>query len=336
MGCERIVGFDYIRALAVMLVLLCHSGQSIGWERCGISGGVGNCMFFLLSGFCLGGRWREKGCPVLGLDFLKRRFFRLYLPFAIFLVLYVLYNGFSGHIIPITMNFLTLSWFFKLPGGGHLWFVSGMVICYAVLVAISIKGQTMRPCAALPIIEILLVCAAMQMGLALIGVKQAYFLSMLAGAMIAFLYGDCMVAFIGKWSLYFKVIGTMTFIFLLGTLSINYDMINVNDMPVVYYWLCMAIAMLLIAVVIAIGFQKLAQPFAFISVVSYETYLAHDPFRFVPHPPFSLDNKFIFLFYFIIVTILQGWVLHLLVSIVYRYIGWAKDWMCSKFPKLAK
>ena len=139
-----------------------------------------------------------------------------------------------------------------------------------------------------------------------------------------------------KWSLYFKVIGTMAFIFLLGTLSINYDMINVNDMPVVYYWLCMAIAMLLIAVVIAIGFQKLAQPFAFISVVSYETYLAHDPFRFVPHPPFSLDNKFIFLFYFIIVTILQGWVLHLLVSIVYRYIGWAKDWMCSKFPKLAK
>ena len=78
----RFACFDNIRCVALALVIACHFLQCKGGDG-GLGvlcGGVGNCLFFLLSGWLLGIGWRHNGEGKLGAKWLLRRAMRLYVP----------------------------------------------------------------------------------------------------------------------------------------------------------------------------------------------------------------------------------------------------------------
>lgn len=110
-GASRLQTIDAFRGGAALAVVLYHasvfnSGLGGGWNNSWTDigfgfGRFGVWLFFVISGFCIHLRWASEYAPgnVPQLDFLsfwKRRFVRLYPPYAIALALYVAWLAFEG------------------------------------------------------------------------------------------------------------------------------------------------------------------------------------------------------------------------------------------------
>jgi peptidoglycan/LPS O-acetylase OafA/YrhL len=110
-GSRRLQTIDALRGGAALAVVLYHAsvfnsslgrGWSNSWTDVGFGfGRFGVWLFFVISGFCIHLRWASEYAPgrVPELDFLafwKRRFVRLYPPYAIALVLYIAWLAFEG------------------------------------------------------------------------------------------------------------------------------------------------------------------------------------------------------------------------------------------------
>lgn len=132
----RIVEFDYIRIISLIGILVCHSCFLFGNPASSVGRYFAltfNFLFLALSAFLFGMSWESKSRPAYDVSFVKRRVAKLsrsYYPFllAMFLYLY-LYDGFFSwqKVIAYTMY---LSWFVKIPGFGHTWFLTMIVLCY--------------------------------------------------------------------------------------------------------------------------------------------------------------------------------------------------------------
>lgn len=66
--------FDVLRTLGLFFILLCHylthfNGRCAA-EAHDILAGAGNYIFFIISGWLLGIKWRAKECPSYGVEFL--------------------------------------------------------------------------------------------------------------------------------------------------------------------------------------------------------------------------------------------------------------------------
>ncbi|KOR35968.1 MULTISPECIES: acyltransferase family protein [Planktothricoides] len=89
---NRFKSLDILRAIAVLLVLGRHKFISEVWY---IAGWTGVDLFFLLSGFLVGGilfREYKKTGKINFYDFLSRRGIRIYLPFYLLIAVTILYN----------------------------------------------------------------------------------------------------------------------------------------------------------------------------------------------------------------------------------------------------
>ncbi len=131
---------DYVRVFAMIMILLCHYYQNCnlasGVDR--YLGDVGNMIFFLLSAFLYGGKLNSdkmisKKSLLNYKQFVVKRFVKLassIWPFLMTIVgLYILYNvSFSWG--DVGLNFLLLGYLGKLPGNGHLWFLTILFVCY--------------------------------------------------------------------------------------------------------------------------------------------------------------------------------------------------------------
>ena len=104
--------FDVLRDIGLLFILLCHfvthfDGR-LASELHGIIAGAGNFIFFIISGWLMGMKWRAKGCPAFGVDFLLHCGRRIYFPLWSFLIPFsvciLLSNG-VGRIWRIMMNF---------------------------------------------------------------------------------------------------------------------------------------------------------------------------------------------------------------------------------------
>ena len=276
---SRITSLEWVRGIAILLVLFCHYGQSVGWEKSGIAGGVANCIFFLLSGIVLGYTWRNTGGGKLGVDFLFRRFAKLYVPFILFLVPYSIILAINDNIgiVDIILNFLMLSWFRKLAGAGHLWFVTGISILYLLIFAVSHlrKINTLSPTKGGGIL--IIICILMQYGLVKFGIKQAYFVMLLVSGVITFLYGDIVMNTIVELRNY-KVLGVV--ISILITVVLILIKLEVKRVGyTLYYWICMLVATFVVIICgIAIRANGVPRLVGWISAMSYELYLVHYPF----------------------------------------------------------
>ena len=140
---KRVASFDIIRALAIIGIVLAHqlltedvpSLYAVGkWF-----GATFSVVFLGLSALVLGWSWVDKGKPVYGARFLLHRLSRLAVPYWLFLTIFLLTAYAQGHVFPwkdILMNYAFLGWLAKIPGIGHLWFVTMIVICYVACVVV--------------------------------------------------------------------------------------------------------------------------------------------------------------------------------------------------------
>lgn len=274
---SRLASLDLLRAFAICLVLLCHWGQSLGWMQFGVAGGVANCLFFLLSGFALGYSWRQSGYGHLGLRFIRNRFLKLYIPFALFLFPYMLVLIVDGDIScgEVILNALMLSWLSKLVGAGHLWFVTGIFIFYSVLLVFSfaISFKAFRP--GVLIVALLIACGMLQAAISSLHVHQAYYVMLLVSAITAFYLGARFDSIMAKLRKY-KFSGALLFVLVIAVILSFSPRMDVMG-NVLYYWLCMAIAVSLLGITFI--FDVCNGPIvSSLSAISYELYLVHYPF----------------------------------------------------------
>lgn len=140
---NRIISFDYLRAIAIIGIVVCHfcfNFKEMAWlgHWCG---NTFNALFLMMSGLLLGMAWNKKGRPGYGLGFLEHRFVRLakvYYPFLVMMFAFCYtVGGYHIGIKDVVMHLLYLPWFDKVDGFGHLWFMTMIAICYLAVVPVS-------------------------------------------------------------------------------------------------------------------------------------------------------------------------------------------------------
>lgn len=133
---ERDYSLDVIRVTAMAMILLCHFFQVIGVVRIAFWLNTGVQIFFVLSAFLLckrslrsvSDRW----------TFIKKRFIRIMIPLWTYLVTIVaalLVLGYSVKPDAVILYALGLTAFSPngVLGLGHLWYITAILICYAML-----------------------------------------------------------------------------------------------------------------------------------------------------------------------------------------------------------
>jgi len=146
---NKIYSLDFVRVVAIFMIQLCHyflfSDLNTGISR--YFAGVGNMIFFLVSAVLYGIKYNIDNQSVDYKKFIAGRIIRLGAPtwmfLAIVIVLYILFK------IPFSwfdagLNFMFLGYLGKLPGNGHLWFLTVLMACYAemlLLLRMRIKSQ---------------------------------------------------------------------------------------------------------------------------------------------------------------------------------------------------
>lgn len=126
MASERIVAISAARLIAMLMIITCHILQyyhlELAWWF-----NVGVQIFLIISGFLSG--TLEISNPI---DWLKRRFFRVLIPFYSLLLIYlILCKIFTIElsVVEVLKSVFTLG---NLPGLQHLWFVSHILFCYVI------------------------------------------------------------------------------------------------------------------------------------------------------------------------------------------------------------
>jgi peptidoglycan/LPS O-acetylase OafA/YrhL len=268
----RLPVLDGIKGLALVLVLLYHSGGVLGWPNY-LHGEVGVDLFLLVTGFLL--VWRARAQPVGA--FLRRRFFRIYPTYwfalTLFLLLHHHYFGEEDSFGNILFHAFGLHGFgppaYFSAINDSFWFISILVLTYGLFLALRRwldRGGTM-----------LVVCSVLTAGFALAyqaagnsgGVVElanripTVFLGFLAGAVAT---GGC--EFKADWKLAALPLTLSALYYVRGFL--------------VFYPLT-AIGVILLY----LSFDRMAGALAplrwvrsalsFLGVYSYEIYLLHQP-----------------------------------------------------------
>ncbi|MBO4596028.1 MAG: acyltransferase [Bacteroidales bacterium] len=141
---SRNTALDYVRVGALGGVVLDHFLQRysvLGYNSGLWLGGVCVTLFFALSAWLFGAKWRKGGCRGFEvLPFVKKRISRVYLPLWIALLAIVPIEYLFAHqfdIKTIAYNVLGLGWARPFEVGGHLWFITMIVLLYAAFLVFS-------------------------------------------------------------------------------------------------------------------------------------------------------------------------------------------------------
>lgn len=146
---DRLESIDFIRAVAIVIIVTCHFllyGGISGFSPIGrYLAGIGNMLFFGISAFLFGFRYLEKGNAAFSAkEFLPRRMMRLFSslwPFLTIVLIAYLLTGEHLSPIKIFLNYMGLGWFGKIVGIPHLWFVTMMIIIYLSYTAVGEIGR---------------------------------------------------------------------------------------------------------------------------------------------------------------------------------------------------
>lgn len=133
---KKDIKFDYIRTVAMSMIVLCHFCQIIGLVKMSTWLNVGVQVFFVLSAKLLANK-NFDSCTEIG-GFLKSRILRIFIPvwiylFALVPVLYVVGRG--PEIISLVLYCIGLAGFTTsgVLGLGHFWYISVLLICYVIV-----------------------------------------------------------------------------------------------------------------------------------------------------------------------------------------------------------
>ncbi len=144
---NKIHSFDSIRVVAIFMILLCHyfmfSDLNTGVGR--YFAGVGNMIFFLVAAILYGNKYVDNCQSVDYKQFIAGRVKRLGILTWIFLTILIalfLIFGVRFSWLDAGLNYLFLGYLGKLPGNGHLWFLTVLMACYAeMLLLIKFKAN---------------------------------------------------------------------------------------------------------------------------------------------------------------------------------------------------
>ncbi len=268
----RLPVLDGIKGLALVLVLLYHSGGVLRWQN-DLHGEVGVDIFLLVTGFLL--VWRAKTLPVGA--FLRRRFFRIYPAYWFALTLFLLLHHYCFGGEDSCGNILFHA--FGLQGFGppayfsaindSFWFISILVLTYGLFLALRRwldRGGTM-----------LVICSVLTAGFALAylaagnsgGVVElanripTVFLGFLAGAVAT---GGCELKV--DWKLAVLPL-TLSALFYLRSFLVYYPLTAIGLILLYLSFDRVAGA--------AAPLRWVRSALSFLGVYSYEIYLLHQP-----------------------------------------------------------
>ena len=142
---EKIDHVDFVRAISIIGILLCHYFIYGTLDCVGMLGrflaGTFNIVFFCLSALLFGLRWKRTGKTPFPLRrFMSKRIVRLassYWPCLILVFAGFMIFGVKFGLKEVILNTFFLAWFSKMPGVGHFWFVTMIIFCYFSFVILS-------------------------------------------------------------------------------------------------------------------------------------------------------------------------------------------------------
>lgn len=130
----------WTRAISAMFILACHFCSQCENSIVAMLAHIFNIgvqLFFILSGFLVGYKGTSKPCG----SWFVRRLKRIFLPYWLFLVVLAVVHA------AVRINIFTKDWLFLwlglqgsvvgVTGAGHTWFISALLICYALSPAIA-------------------------------------------------------------------------------------------------------------------------------------------------------------------------------------------------------
>lgn len=132
---DRIFFISWLRAISVVLILLCHFTQTHSNAYVVMTSqifNVGVNIFIVISGFLFGrlGVTKPYGKWII------RRAKRIYFPFWLFLIFISLVHLCQGYPIqglPLIKSILGVHGFsYVFPGFAHTWFITAILLCYAL------------------------------------------------------------------------------------------------------------------------------------------------------------------------------------------------------------
>lgn len=273
---SRNTSFDGIRAIAILGIVGCHMCYGLeGMSWLGVYlGGTFNCVFFSLSALLLGEKMLT---GVKSVPFMKRRILKLVA--SLWPMLLAVITLFNIADIPFSMksalmNFCLLGWFDKLPGFGHLWFVTMIVLCYIFFVGLGYVKRPINGWWSLPAFAVATLCACItwQHGL------PGYLFLILFYCGMLFFYGKLLL----KWtSLISKGLLTVLVLMTNGmALLLFYKGWLHSGSLGMYYITALCGIILLLWLYRMFASYTPGVALLYLSGISYEIYLVHHPFCF--------------------------------------------------------
>lgn len=321
---KRIASFDLIRALAIFGIVLSHlflTGEGSFVHAMGKwLGATFTAVFLGLSALILGSSWIGKGRPVYGGRFFFHRVSRLAVPYWLFLTAFLLVAYGMGQAFPwkdVVMNYVFLGWLAKIPGIGHLWFVTMVVICYAACMAVSRLfavrwGRKVFPWA------LAVGCGVLYAVLFRYGFP-AYMALILFYYCLLFAYADRILGWLQRHGRTMVLWGVPILLAMTAGLFLSGILTSGKENWIVCGCSLCGIAILLLLQTLFAGIADCPRALSAISGISYEWYLVHHPMVIGPvalvhflHPwPFAV------LCYWVL-SLACAFLLHFLSSLVYK------------------
>lgn len=317
---KRLISFDYIRAISIIGIVLCHCCYGLsGLAFVGsFLGTTFNVVFLTLSAFLLGLSWEKRGKKAYGLSFLTHRISKLaysYYPFLLVMFAFLAFTGFHVTIKDWLMHFLFLPWFDKLPGFGHLWFITMIVICYLGVFFVS-RFQIVNKCKMGGVILAVL----SQCVLGRFGLPNYMFLYLFLYVMV-FLNAKQILEYVGK--LRISTIAIVGGLLIAGVLYLFYANM-MNKYTSVWGGMISAISFFMMSYLIFKNANE-NKVIGFISSISFEIYLVHHVFCFGQFSLFKVvENPILGMSAILLLSVALAYPLHLIgngISIIVNRIG---------------
>lgn len=270
----RIAEFDGIRAFAIIMIMTCHvsyglqPNSPVGQYL----GGTFNFVFFIMSAL-LAGLSAKPAVAEGARKYMGRRLLRIVPDLWLFLTAYLIVALACGMQMPpksVAMNFAMLGWFAKLPHIGHLWFVTMIMMCYAMFFLLNRFRHS-----SIAKIIFTVVCVTGQVALEKIGMPGYMFLILLVCGFV-YLYAQRVVAYMSDCQQYIYIYIIALAVNGLFLWMLYRNVVSIGHLPY-YYISCVCGILAIVSLFAAFRNVKIGKIVLLISALSYQLYLVHHP-----------------------------------------------------------
>lgn len=307
---KRILEFDGIRAIAIIMIFACHIcyGLEANSPFGQYLGGTYNCVFFLVSSLLMGTK------SVVPDRFFTKRVLRLgnsLWPFLLITLLVYTLFGIKTSWISWAANVFMLGWFFKIPGLGHLWFVTMIMACYVLFWTIWKCGLDRK----LKTIVLLVFSVTLQFVLEQMN-YPGYFGLVLLYSGCAFMYAKDLLEIISKINLWI-ITAVMLLVHVCCLFMLYEQIIRIGNLDYYYVTTLCGIT----AFFFLFRLFKLLKPskmLVFLSGISYELYLVHHPFCNVKAFTDILGSEALSVVVIVLLSLILAWGLNRLAQVFFE------------------